>query len=237
MGIAGPGVQPDTATVPGVESPHSSGASPSLPSGASNMSAGADVPSSAAVSEPVGSQPDGTSVGVEFIFFLQTSSIVFLSRAPYPKEIRFFVCSFLAENFHFSLGFLPPPSSSDLDSWIGDFKPLDLDLQCLRVDLVPGGAVLVHSIVRRRSPRHPLPRLHFSGWNFPRVAFLLTPTPDVVGRFSLPLLLGRLLAHFLGSTGIVQMTLAVRYRKEGAIACANLSQMPPSPLILLPLRF
>ncbi|XP_020249331.1 uncharacterized protein LOC109826728 [Asparagus officinalis] len=173
----------------------------------------------------------------EFIFFLQTSSIVFLSRAPYPKEIRFFVCSFLAENFHFSLGFLPPPSSSDLDSWIGDFKPLDLDLQCLRVDLVPGGAVLVHSIVRRRSPRHPLPRLHFSGWNFPRVAFLLTPTPDVVGRFSLPLLLGRLLAHFLGSTGIVQMTLAVRYRKEGAIACANLSQMPPSPLILLPLRF
>ncbi|XP_020270560.1 uncharacterized protein LOC109845700 [Asparagus officinalis] len=175
--------------------------------------------------------------GAEFIFFLQTSSIVFLSRAPYPKEIRFFVCSFLAENFHFSLGFLPPPSSSDLDSWIGDFKPLDLDLQCLRVDLVPGGAVLVHSIVRRRSPRHPLPRLHFSGWNFPRVAFLLTPTPDVVGRFSLPLLLGRLLAHFLGSTGIVQMTLAVRYRKEGAIACANLSQMPPSPLILLPLRF
>ncbi|XP_020252000.1 uncharacterized protein LOC109829234 [Asparagus officinalis] len=174
---------------------------------------------------------------LEFIFFLQTSSIVFLSRAPYPKEIRFFVCSFLAENFHFSLGFLPPPSSSDLDSWIGDFKPLDLDLQCLRVDLVPGGAVLVHSIVRRRSPRHPLPRLHFSGWNFPRVAFLLTPTPDVVGRFSLPLLLGRLLAHFLGSTGIVQMTLAVRYRKEGAIACANLSQMPPSPLILLPLRF
>ncbi|XP_020249332.1 uncharacterized protein LOC109826729 [Asparagus officinalis] len=160
-----------------------------------------------------------------------------LAKAPYPKEIRFFVCSFLAENFHFSLGFLPPPSSSDLDSWIGDFKPLDLDLQCLRVDLVPGGAVLVHSIVRRRSPRHPLPRLHFSGWNFPRVAFLLTPTPDVVGRFSLPLLLGRLLAHFLGSTGIVQMTLAVRYRKEGAIACANLSQMPPSPLILLPLRF
>ncbi|XP_020263339.1 uncharacterized protein LOC109839322 [Asparagus officinalis] len=176
-------------------------------------------------------------VKAKFIFFLQTSSIVFLSRAPYPKEIRFFVCSFLAENFHFSLGFLPPPSSSDLDSWIGDFKPLDLDLQCLRVDLVPGGAVLVHSIVRRRSPRHPLPRLHFSGWNFPRVAFLLTPTPDVVGRFSLPLLLGRLLAHFLGSTGIVQMTLAVRYRKEGAIACANLSQMPPSPLILLPLRF
>ncbi|XP_020266299.1 uncharacterized protein LOC109841770 [Asparagus officinalis] len=64
MGIAGPGVQPDTATVPGVESPHSSGASPSLPSGASNLSAGADVPSSAAVPEPVGSQPDGTSVGV-----------------------------------------------------------------------------------------------------------------------------------------------------------------------------
>ena len=60
----GPGVGPDTTTVPGAESLHSSGASPSLPSGASNPPAGADVPSSAAVPEPVGPQPEGTSVGV-----------------------------------------------------------------------------------------------------------------------------------------------------------------------------
>ncbi|XP_020272627.1 sec-independent protein translocase protein TATA, chloroplastic-like [Asparagus officinalis] len=77
MGIAGPGVQPDTATVPGVESLHSSGASPSLPSGASNAPAGADVPSSAAVSEPVGSQPEGTSVGVgvQFLGIIQSGML------------------------------------------------------------------------------------------------------------------------------------------------------------------
>ncbi|XP_020258815.1 ruvB-like 2 [Asparagus officinalis] len=88
-GLAGPGVGPDTTTVPGAESLHSNGASPPLPSGASttvpgaeslhsngaspplpsgasNPPAGADIPSSATVSEPVGPQPEGTSVGVVY---------------------------------------------------------------------------------------------------------------------------------------------------------------------------
>ena len=58
---------PDTTIVPGAESLHRSGVSPPLPSGMSNLPAGIDIPSmttSAAVSEPVGPQPEGTSVGV-----------------------------------------------------------------------------------------------------------------------------------------------------------------------------
>ncbi|XP_020245084.1 uncharacterized protein LOC109823210 [Asparagus officinalis] len=63
-GIAGPAVGPDTTTVPGAENLHRSDVSPSLPSDMSNPPAGVDIPSSAAVSEPVGSQPEGTSVGI-----------------------------------------------------------------------------------------------------------------------------------------------------------------------------
>ncbi|XP_020253953.1 uncharacterized protein LOC109831020 [Asparagus officinalis] len=63
-GNAGPGAGPDTTTVLRTESLHSNGASSPLPSGMGNPPAGADIPSPANVSEPVGPQPEGTSVGI-----------------------------------------------------------------------------------------------------------------------------------------------------------------------------
>ncbi|XP_020258268.1 uncharacterized protein LOC109834649 [Asparagus officinalis] len=86
-GIAGPAVEPDTTTVPGAESLHRSSASPLLPSDMSNPPAGVDIPSSAAASEPVGSQPEGTSVGAGM---LRTCLLTFL--IVFDNPLSFYDC-------------------------------------------------------------------------------------------------------------------------------------------------
>ncbi|XP_020259561.1 uncharacterized protein LOC109836042 [Asparagus officinalis] len=66
-GLAGPAVVPDATTVSRTDSLPESGVSPPQPRGMTDLPTGVDIPSMttpAVISEPVGSQPEGTSVGI-----------------------------------------------------------------------------------------------------------------------------------------------------------------------------
>ncbi|XP_020246375.1 uncharacterized protein LOC109824244 isoform X1 [Asparagus officinalis] len=66
-GPTGPAVVPDATTVSGTDSLPESGVSPPQPRGMTDLPTGVDIPSMttpAVISEPVGSQPEGTSVGI-----------------------------------------------------------------------------------------------------------------------------------------------------------------------------
>ncbi|XP_020258706.1 uncharacterized protein LOC109835123 [Asparagus officinalis] len=66
-GLAGPAVVPDATTVSGTDSLPESGVSPPQPRGMTDLPTGVDIPSMttpAVISEPVGFQPEGTSVGL-----------------------------------------------------------------------------------------------------------------------------------------------------------------------------
>ncbi|XP_020271517.1 uncharacterized protein LOC109846683 [Asparagus officinalis] len=66
-GPTGPAVVPDAATVSGTDSLPESGVSPPQSRGMTDLPTGVDIPSMptpAVISEPVGFQPEGTSVGI-----------------------------------------------------------------------------------------------------------------------------------------------------------------------------
>ncbi|XP_020261777.1 uncharacterized protein LOC109837823 isoform X1 [Asparagus officinalis] len=66
-GPTGPAVVPDATTVSGTDSLPESGVSPPQPRGMTDLPTGVDIPSMttpAVISEPVGFQPEGTSVGL-----------------------------------------------------------------------------------------------------------------------------------------------------------------------------